>query len=82
MSTPTHMTKHPRDWTEFERASFARTRIAEAIVRLIAGGASYDEATAIAFAEVNRRWPNLLAAMIRDDRERRGLDYAKVEAQS
>jgi hypothetical protein len=63
-STTQNFPNDPKQWSDDERVEYARVKIAEAIVRLIAEGRTYDQATAIAFAEVNRKWPNLLAAML------------------
>lgn len=62
----------PRNWTDAERVEYARVKIAEAIVRLIAEGRTYDVATAVAFAEVSRKWPSLLAKMIEAESARVG----------
>lgn len=75
-STSQTFPTNPLDWTDDQRVEYARVKIAEAIVRLIGEGQTYDQATAIAFSEVNRKWPTLLAAMLRDDRERRAIGEA------
>ena len=44
--------------------ALVRERIAEAIAARMREGASYDEATAEAFAYCNERWPTVVAALI------------------
>jgi len=54
--------------TRAAQVAYARERVAEAIARSMRAGASYDEATADAFAYCSRRWPTMTAAMIAEAR--------------
>src|SRR5262245_58759916 len=60
-----HAAYHARRAADVE---LVRERIAKAIARRMREGASYDEATAEAFAYCDRRWPTVVAALIAEAR--------------